>query len=129
MEVGVVGVIDVEIGCGGDGVVGVAQRAHMMGVWFVTTQCSGDEVSRGIQDGSGGGGGRGFVGSGSRRGGGKRFDDGDRRRRGSGDHGNRVKVRGLPFSATDGDVSDFFREYEVSFYTNLCQSKSSEYFN
>ena len=80
----------------------------------ITPQCSGDEVSRGIQDGGGsGGGGRGFVGSAPRRGG-RRYDDGDRRRRESGERGNKVKVRGLPYESLERDVSSFFQEYDVS---------------
>ena len=85
---------------------------------MITMQCSGDEVAQGIQDqGTGGGAGRGYSsyrGDRGYRGGGKRFSGGERRRHGSGGSRNTVKVRGLPYSATEKELSSFFSDFEVS---------------
>ena len=91
-------------------------------------QCSGDEVRRGLQEGTGGGGGRGTYrdtgyrgrGGGGGGGGGGRYydDDRDRRRRPSG--GSSVKVRGLPFSTREDELCNFFADYDVSMQSSMC---------
>ncbi len=98
--------------------------SHTLMECLYSVQCSGDEVFRALQDqGMGGGGGgrgrgsyRGEHGyrSGGDRGGGRRgYMDEERRRRPS-DGSSNLKVRGLPYSATEEDIIKFFAEYEVS---------------
>ncbi len=53
-----------------------------------------------------------MVSSGMHRGAGRRFEEPNRKRR-AGD-GNVVKVRGLPYSANEGDLTSFFQDYDVS---------------
>ena len=94
-------------------------------------QCSGDEVAQAILEhgtggGIGGGGGGGGGGSGgrgyssSRGGGGGRRDfgggGGGRRRRSS---GACVKCRGLPYSAREEELMEFFEDYGVSWILSL----------